>query len=88
MIVCHCQSISDHDIHAAINWMRTADAQTVITPGKVYRALQKRAECGGCLPLFLNTMKSNENHKVPTGFRMPEAPSIKETAHERRQQGN
>lgn len=69
MIVCHCQSISDHDIRAAVDWMRAADPQTLITPGKVYRALGKRADCGGCMPLFLDTL-----HKTPA-FRLPEAPA-------------
>lgn len=41
MIVCHCTQISDHDIRAAIDWMRTADPQTIITPGKIYHALGK-----------------------------------------------
>ncbi|NHB76420.1 (2Fe-2S)-binding protein [Rhodobacter calidifons] len=65
MIVCHCQSISDHDIRAAVDWMRAADPQCVITPGKIYRALGKRAECGGCMPLFLDTMRRNDNFGVP-----------------------
>lgn len=56
MIVCHCARISDHDIRSAIDWMRAADSHTIITPGKVYRALGKRSDCGGCLDLFLDTM--------------------------------
>lgn len=65
MIVCHCQHITDRDIHAAIDWMRAADPDTLITPGKIYRALDKRADCGGCMPLFLATMKANPNLPVP-----------------------
>lgn len=65
MIVCHCQSITDHDINAAIDWMRTADSETLITPGKIYHALGKAAECGGCMPLFLSTMRQNDNLEVP-----------------------
>ena len=65
MIVCQCQGISDKDIHAAIDWMRAADNRTLITPGKVYRALGKAADCGGCLPLFLSTMRGNTNLEVP-----------------------
>lgn len=49
MIVCHCQSITDRDVHAAIDWMRAADAHTIITPGKVYRALGNAADCGSCV---------------------------------------
>lgn len=57
MIICHCQSISDHDIRAAVGWMRASDCDTVITAGKVYRALGKRADCGGCVSLFVATMR-------------------------------
>jgi bacterioferritin-associated ferredoxin len=71
MIICHCQSITDHDIRAAVDWMRASDADTVITPGKIYHALGKRADCGGCMPLFLNTMRANENFRVPGRDEVP-----------------
>ena len=74
MMICHCNGISDRDIHAAIDWMRAADGETIITPGKVYRALGKRPDCGGCLPLFLATMQRNGNLEVPNRppiLRMP-----------------
>ena len=69
MIVCHCMNISDRDIHAAIDWMRASDPTTIISPGKVYHALGKAAECGGCMPLFLSTMRSNDNLAVPAQLR-------------------
>ncbi len=69
MIVCHCQSITDRDVHAAIDWMRAADPETIITPGKIYRALGKAADCGSCMPLFLSTMRQNSNMEVPTHLR-------------------
>ena len=69
MIVCHCQAISDHDIHAAVAWMRAADASTIITPGKIYHALGKRADCGGCMPLFLDIMRSHDSFQVPMNLR-------------------
>ncbi|MDE0209764.1 MAG: (2Fe-2S)-binding protein, partial [Boseongicola sp.] len=43
MIVCHCRNITDHDIHSAIDWMRAADPEALITPGRVRRALGKPA---------------------------------------------
>ena len=67
MIVCHCQSISDHEIRAAVAWMRAADPQALVTPGKVYRALGKRADCGGCMPLLLDTMRGCDSFGVPDG---------------------
>ncbi|MES2916704.1 MAG: (2Fe-2S)-binding protein [Pseudomonadota bacterium] len=65
MIICHCQAISDHDIRAAVTWMRAADPQTLITPGKVYRALGKKVECGGCMPLFLDTLRTTPAFSIP-----------------------
>lgn len=74
MIVCHCQSISDRDIHAAIDWMRAADPETLITPRKIYRALGKDADCGGCLPLFVDTMRRSAHLAVaPQGPAVPAA---------------
>ena len=78
MIVCHCKSISDKDIHAAIDWMRASDAQAIITPGKVYRALGKSADCGGCMPLFLATMRTNDNVEVPRQLRQLRSGSTQE----------
>ena len=69
MIVCHCMSITDRDIHAAIDWMRASDPQTLITPGKIYRALGKKADCGGCLPHFIHTMRRNKGLEVPVELR-------------------
>lgn len=69
MIICHCRNITDHDIHAAIDWMRAADPETLITPGKVHRALGKTADCGGCMTLFLGTMRNNPNLEIPMHLR-------------------
>lgn len=71
MIVCSCENITDHDIRKAVDWMRASDPDTVITPGKVYHALGKRADCGGCMPLFLDTMRARESFAVPGGEAAP-----------------
>lgn len=95
MIVCHCTQISDHDILAAIDWMRKADPETIITPGKIYHALGKRAECGGCMPLFLDTMRHCANLQIPMspalsphGPRHPIPVLAKGRQHEGRPQGH
>ncbi|NOD75859.1 MULTISPECIES: bacterioferritin-associated ferredoxin [unclassified Ruegeria] len=88
MIVCHCTNISDHDIRAAIDWMRTADPQTIITPGKIYHALGKSADCGGCMPLFLDTMRASDNLEVPTQLRALRAAVTQEKADEGRSKGH
>ena len=87
MIVCHCMSITDHDIRAAVDWMRKSDSHALITPGKIYHALGKKADCGGCLPLFLDTMQSCDSLEVPILSRGAPARRAANTgdAHERRQ---
>lgn len=56
--------ITDRDIQAAISWMRAADAHTLITPGKVYRALGKAPDCGGCVKLFVAEMRRSQQLQV------------------------
>lgn len=73
MIVCHCQNITDHEIRAAVDWMRAADAETLITPRKVYRALGKVADCGGCMPLFLDAMRRCDSLGVAPPGAVPAA---------------
>ena len=65
MIVCHCQNITCRDIDSAIDWMRASDPDILITAGRVYRALGKAPDCGGCMPLFVATMRKNQNTAVP-----------------------
>ena len=88
MIVCHCTSITDHDIRAAIDWMRASDPETIITPGKIYHALGKSADCGGCMPLFLDTMRISDNFEVPMHLRSLRDGATQERRHEGRSQGH
>lgn len=89
MIVCHCTGITDHQIRAAIDWMRAADPQTVITPGKVYHALGARADCGGCMPLFLDTMRGSASLGVaPPVLRTKNTGSLEGHRHEGRRKGH
>ncbi len=79
MIVCHCQNITNKDSGRAVNWMRASDAGALTTPGKVYRALGKLADCGGCTPLFLSTMRKNDNLEVPMTLRPLKSGTTQET---------
>lgn len=69
MIVCSCCRVTDTDIRDAIAWMRASDPYTLITPGKIYRALGKSADCGGCIKLFVERMRADDNLAVPTELR-------------------
>lgn len=65
MIVCSCTGLTDRDIRQTIAWMRASDPYVLITPGKIYRALGKSAECGGCIRLFVERMRGDENFAIP-----------------------
>jgi len=81
MIICSCKRITDTDIHAAIDWMRASDPTTVITPGKVYHALGHKPDCGGCMKLFVASMRDNPNLEVPPALRgLRERPAAKRAA--------
>ena len=88
MIVCHCTQIPDHEIVAAIKWMRAADPETIIPPGKIYHALGKRADCGGCMPLFLDTMRHCASLEVAPPILRVRTDSTKGIPHEGRRKGN
>ncbi|MQY41589.1 (2Fe-2S)-binding protein [Epibacterium sp. SM1969] len=89
MIVCSCQSISSSDINSAISWMRTSDPETIITPGKIYRALGKSPDCGGCMKLFVATMRKSDKFEVPAILRgMNETLSQEKGHHEGRQESH
>ena len=69
MIVCSCARITDTDINQAIAWMRAADPYTLITPGKIYRALGKTPDCGACIRLFVEQMRADDKLAVPVELR-------------------
>ena len=69
MIICSCCRVTDSDIRDAIAWMRASDPYALITPGKIFRTLGKAADCGGCIRLFVETMRKDENLAVPAELR-------------------
>ncbi len=82
MIVCHCNRISDQDIDRAISWMRASDPHAIITPGKVFRVLGKKANCGNCMQLFLDIMRKNDN--LPVKVNLAPATPVSATGKNRR----
>jgi bacterioferritin-associated ferredoxin len=69
VIVCSCTRVSETDIAQAIAWMRASDPYTLITPGKIYRALGKKPDCGACIRLFVERMRADDNLAVPVELR-------------------
>ncbi|MEO1491582.1 MAG: (2Fe-2S)-binding protein [Pseudomonadota bacterium] len=88
MIICSCAVISSDDIDRTVAWMKAADPQVVITPGKVYRALGKRAVCGGCAKLFVACVHKSTTSDVPAELRNLRTTMKGTASHEGRRQGN
>jgi bacterioferritin-associated ferredoxin len=50
MLVCQCNVITDREIKQVILSLLKADPWQIIVPAMVYRELQKRCKCAGCVP--------------------------------------
>jgi bacterioferritin-associated ferredoxin len=50
MLVCQCNVITDREIKAVILSFLREDPWAIIVPAKVYRELEKRCKCSGCVP--------------------------------------
>ena len=50
MLVCHCNVITDKEITRIVRDFLADDPWTIIVPAKVYKALDKRCKCSGCVP--------------------------------------
>jgi bacterioferritin-associated ferredoxin len=65
MLVCQCNVITDREIKEVILSFLRADPWEIIVPAKVYRALEQRCKCAGCVPnvIDLITEVTAEYHK-------------------------
>ena len=50
MLVCQCNVITDREIKEVILAFLRDDPWAIIVPAKVYRELEKRCKCSGCVP--------------------------------------
>jgi bacterioferritin-associated ferredoxin len=58
MLVCQCNVISDRDIKEIILSLLREDPWEIIVPAKVYRALEQRCKCAGCVPNVVDIITS------------------------------
>ncbi len=50
MLVCQCNVISQREIEEIVLALLREDPWAIIVPAKVYRELEKRCKCSGCVP--------------------------------------
>ena len=56
MIVCSCSGISERIVLEACDRLRARNRQTLLTPGRVYRELGLRMQCGCCMRLIVEVI--------------------------------
>jgi hypothetical protein len=64
MLVCQCNVITEREIVRVIKDLLRDDPWQIIVPAKVYRELEKRCKCSGCVPnvVDLITRVTHEYH--------------------------
>ena len=98
MLVCHCNVITDREIIRIIRDLLAADPWQIIVPAKVYRELDKRCKCSGCVPnvVDLITQVTKDYHReiaetageaVAPPVIAPPRRKFKGAGHERRSAG-
>lgn len=100
MLVCQCNAITDREIKRVILDLLNEDPWAIIVPAKVYRELEKRCKCSGCVPNVVDiiTAVTDEYHHQLAADAGPDAvlpprppaPRRKRTGghHERRSTGH
>jgi bacterioferritin-associated ferredoxin len=65
MLVCQCNMISDKEIEEIVLGFLREDPWQLVVPAKVYRELDRRAKCSGCVPNVVDIIvKTTENYHL------------------------
>ncbi|WP_244640143.1 (2Fe-2S)-binding protein [Devosia pacifica] len=65
MLVCQCNMISDRDIEEIILEYLRADPWQLVVPAMVYRGLERKAKCSGCVPNVVDIIvRTTENYHM------------------------
>ncbi len=70
--------ITAKDVEDAIHALRTRDPFVVLTPGLVYREMNKRPSCGSCLPLISRLMVGYDEEGPSSAASIPHRSPIEE----------
>jgi bacterioferritin-associated ferredoxin len=65
MLVCQCNMISEKDIEEIVLGFLREDPWQLVVPAKVYRELDRRAKCAGCVPNVVDIIvRTTENYHL------------------------
>ena len=73
MLLCSCNLIARAEIEETIRGFLQQDPWMLITPSRVYHALEKRGRCCGCFPNVINIIISETEMFHRTVTQTPEA---------------
>ncbi len=98
MLVCQCNVITDREIRRVIRDFLQEDPWAIIVPAKVYRELDKRCKCSGCVPNvvdLIQTVTSEYHREIAAAAPEAVAPPVvapprrkRGASHERRSAGH
>ncbi|KKB83892.1 (2Fe-2S)-binding protein [Devosia limi DSM 17137] len=65
MLVCQCNMITSKEIEDIVLDLLNADPWQLVVPAKVYRELERRAKCSGCVPNVVDIIvRVTENYHI------------------------
>lgn len=65
MLICQCNMITDKEIEEIVLGFLKTDAWQLVVPAMVYRELERRAKCSGCVPNVVDIIvKTTENYHM------------------------
>ena len=77
MLVCQCNVITDRDIKKIILSLLKADPWQIVVPAMVYRELEKRFKCAGCVPNVVDLIiKVTEEYHLQMASGAAEGPVV------------
>ena len=90
MLVCQCNVITDRDIKQIILGLLREDAWQIIVPAMVYKELEKRCKCAGCVPNVVDIIITvTEEYHLQLAEKPADAPPVQArlSAMRRKRQG-
>lgn len=88
MLICQCNVITDREIEQVIRAFLREDPWAIIVPAKVYRELEKRCKCSGCVPNVVDLItRVTHAYHLEIAETASEATAATATAPDRRKRG-
>ena len=89
MLICQCNMITSKDIEDIVLELLRADPWQLVVPAKVYRELDRRAKCSGCVPNVVDIIvRVTENYHTQQSIPSSELVSLQSGLEKLKRQGS